>query len=83
MLLSLLFRETLGREHGMTEEKVERKHSEQLREREEKAAGSGRHVAPAQKLLPAALQLTAQFVRAVRNGILGQLRVKDVLVLLC
>ena len=77
--LLLLFRETLGREHGMKEEKVERKHAEQLREREEKAAASGRHVAPAQRLLPAVIQLTAQFVRAVRNGILGQLRLTDVL----
>ena len=50
-----------------------------LREREEKAAASGRHVAPAQKLLPAMIQLTAQFVGAVRNGILGQLRLRDVL----
>ena len=77
--LLLLFRETLGREHGMKEEKVERKHAEQLREREEKAAASGRHVAPAQSLLPAVIQLTAQFVRAVRNGILGQLALRDVL----
>jgi len=61
------------------EEKVERKHAEQLREREEKAAASGRHVAPAQSLLPAVIQLTAQFVRAVRNGILGQLALRDVL----
>ena len=77
--LLLLFRETLGREHGMKEEKVERKHAEQLRERDEKAAASGRHVAPAQRLLPAVIQLTAQFVRAARNGILGQLALKDVL----
>lgn len=77
--LLLLFRETLGREHGMKEEKVERKHAEQLREREEKAAAAGRHVAPTQKLLPSIIQLTAQFVRAVRNGILGQMTLRDVL----
>lgn len=58
---------------------MERKHAEQLRERDEKAAASGRHVAPAQRLLPAVIQLTAQFVRAVRNGILGQLAMRDVL----
>ena len=63
----------------LKEEKLERKHAEQLREREEKAAAAGRHVAPAQRLLPAVIQLTAQFVRAVRNGILGQLRLRDVL----
>ena len=56
---------------------MERKHTEQLREREEKAAASGRHVAPAQRLLPAVIQLPAQFVRAVRNGILGQTRLRD------
>jgi hypothetical protein len=50
-----------------------------LTEREEKAAAAGRHVAPAQRLLPAVIQLTAQFVRAVRNGILGQLALRDVL----
>jgi hypothetical protein len=58
---------------------VHRTLTEQLREREEKAAASGRHVAPAQRLLPAVIQLTAQFVRAVRNGILGQVCLKDVL----
>jgi len=64
---------------GPTPLPFERKHAEQLREREEKAAASGRHFAPAQRLLPAVIQLTAQFVRAVRNGILGQLRLRDVL----
>ena len=33
--LFVLFWETLGRERGMKEEKVERKHAEELREREE------------------------------------------------
>jgi hypothetical protein len=58
---------------------VEPKHAGQLFEREEKAAAGGRHVTPAQKLLPAVIQWTAQFVRAVRNGILGQLALRDVL----
>jgi hypothetical protein len=49
------------------------------REREGKAAPSGRHVAPAQRLLPAVTQLTAQRVWVVPNGILGQLALRDVL----
>jgi hypothetical protein len=49
------------------------------REREGKPAPSGRHVAPAQKLLPAVTQLTAQRVWVVPNGILGQLALRDVL----
>jgi hypothetical protein len=36
-------------------------------------------IPPAQRVLPAVIQLTAQFVRAVRNGILGELALRDVL----
>lgn len=75
----MLFREKLAREHGLKEEKVERKHAEQLCERKERAKAAGRRVASIQELLPAVVQLTSQFVRAVRNGILGQMRWNDVL----
>ena len=67
--LLVLFREGLRKEHGMREEKVERKRAKQILERAGKAAAVGRRVAPVQKLLPVAVQLTAQFVRSVRNGI--------------
>jgi hypothetical protein len=77
--LLMLFRERLGREHGLKEEKVERKHADQLRDRQEKAQAVGRQVAPIQGFLPAVVQLTSQFVRAVRNGILGQMGWKAIL----
>ncbi len=39
----------------------------------------GRRVAPMQTLLPVVVQLTSQFVRAVRNGIFAQMPWKDIL----
>ena len=38
-------------------------------EREAKAQESGRKVAGIHRLLPAVVQLTAQFIRTLRNGI--------------
>ena len=64
---------------SLKKEKVGRKYAEQLREREKKAAASGRHVAPARRHLPALIQLTAHFLRAFRNGILGQLALRGAL----
>ncbi len=72
--LLVLLRGELGREHGVREEKVERKHEGQVTERERRAQAAGRRVAPVQRLLPVAVQLTAQYIRSIRNGILVGMR---------
>ena len=72
--LLLLLRQKLNTEHGIREEKVERKREESLTQRQEKATQHGRTVARFQEKLPAIVQLTAQFIRALRNGIIRALR---------
>jgi hypothetical protein len=72
--LLVLLRRQLERVHGIREEKVERKREEQTRQRNTRAAAAGRKVAPTQKLLPTVVQLTAQYIRTLRNGILTGMR---------
>lgn len=72
--LLILLRRELEREHGIREEKVEQKRREQLIQRQTQARALGRSVAAIQKFLPAAIQLTAQFIRTLRNGILLGMR---------
>ena len=67
--LLILLRRELEREHGIREEKVEQKRQEQLVQRQTQARALGRSVAAIQKFLPVAIQLTAQFIRTLRNGI--------------
>ena len=69
-----LLREELERDHGIREEKVERKREAQLLQRQIRAQAQGRKVAAVQKLLPVAVQMTAQFIRSLRNGILSGMR---------
>lgn len=54
---------------GIREEKVVKKRSEAMKHRVIKARESGRNVAAIQRLLPAVVQMTAQFIRTLRNGI--------------
>ncbi len=72
--LMVLLRRELDRAHGIREEKVERKREVRIRQRRSRAAAAGRKVAAVHKLLPAVVQLTAQFIRTLRNGILTGMR---------
>ena len=72
--LLVLLRGELAREHGIREEKVEQKRQGQLIQRQTQARALGRTVAAIQKFLPVAIQLTAQFIRTLRNGILLGMR---------
>jgi hypothetical protein len=72
--LLVLLRAELERGHGVREEKVEKKRQSQAIRRERRAKEAGKKVAGVQRRLPAVVQLTAQYVRAVRNGILNGTR---------
>ena len=72
--LMVLLRQQLDRAHGIWEEKVEQKRAVQTRERKSRAAAAGRKIAASHKLLPTVVQLTAQFIRTLRNGILMGMR---------
>jgi hypothetical protein len=53
---------------------VEKKRAEWLEQRREIAAESERTVQPFQTQLPTVVQMTAQFIRTLRNGILSRAR---------
>ena len=72
--LMVLLRRQLDRAHGIREEKMEQKREVRTRQRKSRAAAAGRKVAAGHKLLPAVVQLTAQFIRTLRNGILIRMR---------
>lgn len=72
--LMVLLRRQLERGHGIREEKVERKREVRIRQRRARATVAGRKVAAVHKLLPPVVQLTAQFIRTLRNGILLGMR---------
>lgn len=80
--LLVLLRGELERCHGIREEKVERKREGQILQRQSRARALGRKVAAVQKLLPVAVQMTAQFIRSLRNGILSEMRWLNALELL-
>ncbi len=61
----------LEQEHGIREEKVEEMRKEQLIQRNTKARAQGRNVAAVQRYLRVPIQLTAQFIRSLRNAILA------------
>jgi len=72
--LLVLVREKLAREHGIQELKVVQKRETAMERRREVAADCGRVVAHFQDKLPPIVQLTVQFIRTLRNGILGKMR---------
>ena len=80
--LLLLLRQRLEQTEGLREVKVEQKRAVALEARGNRATRAGRTVASFQELLPAVVQLTAQFVRTLRNGILIKMRWIEALVLL-
>ena len=72
--LAVLLRNRLGTDEGIREEKVERKREEAMEIRETRAKANGAKVAFIQSLMPVAVQLTAQFIRTLRNGIMVGMR---------
>ena len=72
--LLVLLRRHLEVSEGIREEKVMKKRRKAMAEREHKAGETGRRVAAIQRLLPAVVQLTAQFIRTLRNGIAAGIR---------
>ncbi|MCK6499450.1 MAG: hypothetical protein L6Q38_08220 [Nitrospira sp.] len=72
-LLTLLRRE-LDRRHGIRELKIERKRQNSMERRVKSARKLNRSVHPIQWKLPAIVQLTAQFIRTLRNGIWSKAR---------
>ena len=63
--LMVLLRRELDRAYGIREGKVEQKREVRTRQRRSRAAAAGRKVAAVHKLLPAVVQLTAQFIRTL------------------
>ena len=72
-LLTLLRRE-LDRSHGIRELKVEKKRQSSMERRTQSARNADRSIHPVQWKLPAIVQLTAQFIRTLRNGIWSKAR---------
>lgn len=71
-LLVLLNRE-LERTHGLREEKLEEKRAQSLKQRAQSAEAKGRTVPPLYWKLPV-VQLSLQYIRAIRNGIWSKQR---------
>ena len=71
--LLVLARDLLDQQFGIREVKVEKKRTQALSRRREVAAKTGRKVAAFQRKLPAVVQLTVQFIRTLRNGIVGKM----------
>jgi hypothetical protein len=80
--LMMLLRRHLDLNHGLREVKIENKRETALVARQQRAARSGRTVASLHSQLPAVVQLTVQFIRTLRNGILAKLPWRAALVLL-
>lgn len=80
--LLVVLRRRLERGYGIREEKVERKQAYRTRQRKARASATGMKVAAIQALLPAVVQLTAQYIRTLRNGILTGMRWRRALDLL-
>ena len=72
--LLVMLRRQLEVTTGIREEKVVKKRGAAMKQREIKARESRRKVAGIQRLLPAVVQMTAQFIRTLRNGIVIQMR---------
>lgn len=80
--LLVLTRDVLAREHGIEELKIVKKRELALEHRREVAANRGLAVAQFQEQLPVIVQLTVQFIRTLRNGVLGKMRWRTALPLL-
>lgn len=70
--LLVLFRAFLDGHFGMREEKLERRRQAHLDRRAEAAENRGARLHPLHRQMPAIVQLSLQFIRALRNHILAQ-----------
>ena len=70
--LLMLIRAQLARDHQIQETKVEEKRAVAMKYRLEKAARVAMRVAEYHGKLPGIVQLTVQFIRTIRNGILSK-----------
>jgi len=80
--LLLLLRRHLEQTQDLREVKVEQKRTVASVARREQLTRAGRTVSSFRKLLPAVVQLTAQFIRTLRNGILVRIHWLQALALL-
>lgn len=72
--LMMLFRDFLELEHNIVEEKIGAKRERYIENRRKNAASKGGHVHPMALNIQPVVQLTAQFIRCLRNHILFQER---------
>lgn len=77
--LLVLFRGLLQEEFGIREQKLEQKHHKHLEQREKLARTNGRRLHPLHRQMPAVVQLSLQFIRTLRNQILGKVFLKEAL----
>ena len=68
----MLFRHYLESAHGLKETKLIRKREGALAQRRERAKAAGRQVHPLHAKMPPVVQLSLQFIRALRNYIAQQ-----------
>ena len=71
--LLVIFRHELEAKHQIAEEKLDAKRRRELNCRQKRAAEAGRCVHPAIWKLPTVVQISPQFLRVIRNGILQKL----------
>jgi hypothetical protein len=67
--LLVLFRHYLQSEHGIEEDKLIQKRENSLQQRDRRAADNGRQIHPLHRQMPTVVQLSAQFIRTLRNQI--------------
>jgi len=72
--LLVLLRRDLATHQGIREEKLEKKREQNLARRTQAASANGKSLLPALWKLPPVVQLSVQYVRAVRNAIWAQAR---------
>lgn len=72
--LMMLFRDFLEFEYGIVEEKIEAKRERSIENRQKNTAEHGGHVHPMVLTVQPIVQLTAQFIRCLRNHVLFQER---------
>lgn len=75
--LLVLFREYLNSEHGIEEKKLIDKRKAWLKGREKKARAEGRQVNPLHRKMPPVIQLSLQFIRALRNQIIRKVSLRQ------
>ena len=75
----VLFEQRLKQDHGIEELKVHQKRQKELARREKQAAKKGKQVHPFVKLELRWHQQTFQFIRTLRNFILGQKSLREAL----